>query len=513
MGYLTVTAGNISGRSPAFTTVSHPLCARGRQLAAGPFWDTWSLTRSGSLMRGERLPRRAQAGASCSGRSPSPPRNSDSSCDSTSARDKAFKKPWRTSPETSRTGHKNVAWDLGPPAEFQFPPGDLLPPPPNAEGGGCSSPKGSAVGFHPKGKQSFRHRMAGPDSLATAGQTRFSARRPHRTSNSGNPHRGLRSASSLSSGGGAMDVQDEDTSDDDWDGPGAGFPFRRHNPVVSEPASNPPEPLINPKNNSGLPRDHHARPSSASHHHPGSPPAPQRLANGIELWALKTGSARHVQTGGRQIWAGRREVFVILFGVSGDGGVSSLQNGGSSGEEGIYSLRAVKPGDDLPVDTIIAFEAQFDAERYAKQLKGTFRASSLSIPSVCSIPTTELLKFCAEAGYSARLEPTGSAHAPPDFNVGTTDWERSQRLRAGHFSVLPEEPDTQARGYMSLDSENSQDASEVESWSGGSSSSWEDSAEVRLPGIDRSLDYLSELDRAKLQLERILQQGGGEQQP
>ena len=51
------------------------------------------------------------------------------------------------------------------------------------------------------------------------------------------------------------------------------------------------------------------------------------------------------------------------------------------------------------------------------------------VPHVMPIEPGELLDFCAEAGYAARLERAGSWFTPPDYNVGMTDWERSLRLR------------------------------------------------------------------------------------
>ncbi len=46
------------------------------------------------------------------------------------------------------------------------------------------------------------------------------------------------------------------------------------------------------------------------------------------------------------------QVYILLFGV------------GSFETEGIYSMRAVMNNDGLPIDTIIAFESQEDAERW-----------------------------------------------------------------------------------------------------------------------------------------------------
>ena len=51
------------------------------------------------------------------------------------------------------------------------------------------------------------------------------------------------------------------------------------------------------------------------------------------------------------------------------------------------------------------------------------------VPSVCPIEPAELLDFCADSGYSYRVEGKGSLLIPPDYYVGMTDWERSLRLR------------------------------------------------------------------------------------
>ena len=123
-------------------------------------------------------------------------------------------------------------------------------------------------------------------------------------------------------------------------------------------------------------------------------------------------------------WAAARAVYVILFGV------------GSAETEGIYSLRACRADDGLPHDTIVAFERAADAARYA----GRLEAAMAHAPAVCGISPGELLDFCADAGYAARLEPAGSLLAPPECNVGLTDWERSVRLRGGQWSVLPADP-------------------------------------------------------------------------
>jgi hypothetical protein len=57
-------------------------------------------------------------------------------------------------------------------------------------------------------------------------------------------------------------------------------------------------------------------------------------------------------------------------------------------------------------------------------------------PSVTAIEPAELMEFCAEAGYTYRLESHGSLLIPPDYNVGMTDWERSMRLRCRSQTTL-----------------------------------------------------------------------------
>ena len=60
--------------------------------------------------------------------------------------------------------------------------------------------------------------------------------------------------------------------------------------------------------------------------------------------------------------------------------------------------------------------------------------------TVCPIVWEELLEFCNSCNYRCRLEPRGSLLIPPEFNVSVTDWEKSNRLRKGEFSVLDSEP-------------------------------------------------------------------------
>lgn len=236
-------------------------------------------------------------------------------------------------------------------------------------------------------------------------------------------------------------------------------------PACDSPPSDRPPP--NPGARSAAPCS--VRASSEREPHAGRSQGPgdgsdrEPSSNGVEAWS--SGSPRfnvHQATQNRRgragVYGDLKEVFVILFGV------------GQSGHEGIYSLRAVNREDGLPQDTIIAFEDQLDAERYACQLEGTFQSFS-HVPHVCSIPPEELLNFCMDSGYNCRMEPVGSSLLPPDFNIGTTDWERSLRLRNGEFSVLEQEPDLNRFSFHDVDDLG---------------------------------NGLTELDRIKLQLERLM---------
>lgn len=205
----------------------------------------------------------------------------------------------------------------------------------------------------------------------------------------------------------------------------------------------------------------------------------------IQLWAVAAERAYQERPAinmltGKAYWSELSQVYVILFGV------------GERETEGIYSLRALS-NDGLPQETIIAFEDEEDAQRYA----GLLEATMDHLPNVCSIPPQELLHFCMDAGYSCRLEQKGSLLIPPDFNVGVTDWERSLRLREGHWSVLEEEPAMQAqqrqqRTMYAADSAHS--SRQYISW--GQQHSHESAAPVQLSA--------HELDSIRARLERLL---------
>lgn len=119
--------------------------------------------------------------------------------------------------------------------------------------------------------------------------------------------------------------------------------------------------------------------------------------------------------------------FVILFGL------------GVEDTEGIYTLRTVdcsSEGDIINMDTVVAFEEEVDALRFATLLE----ASLEHVPSVFPTSWGEITDWCEENNTRCRLEPGGSLLIPPESNVTMTDWERALALQRGDYKVLDEEP-------------------------------------------------------------------------
>ena len=128
---------------------------------------------------------------------------------------------------------------------------------------------------------------------------------------------------------------------------------------------------------------------------------------------------------------------MLLFGV------------GEAATEGIYSLRSHCEETGLHHETIICFESSEDAARFS----GLLEASMPHVSTVHTIKSSELIQFCTNSGYDCRLELEGSKLMPPEFNVGITDWERSMKLRQGHYQVLEEEPDLSTAASAASSSE------------------------------------------------------------
>lgn len=118
--------------------------------------------------------------------------------------------------------------------------------------------------------------------------------------------------------------------------------------------------------------------------------------------------------------------YVILFGV------------GEADVEGIYTLRTTDwQSDDMTsVDTVVAFESEVDAQRFATLLE----ASLSHKPCVFPISWADVTEWCNDSNTRCRLEPAGSLLIPPESNVEQTDWERALALQRGEFKVLDQEP-------------------------------------------------------------------------
>lgn len=119
--------------------------------------------------------------------------------------------------------------------------------------------------------------------------------------------------------------------------------------------------------------------------------------------------------------------YVILFGV------------GEEDVEGIYTLRTTDPDafeTVTSVDTVVAFESEVDAQRFATLLE----ASLAYKPCVYPISWADVTEWCEDSNTRCRLEPAGSLLIPPESNVERTDWERALALQRGEYRVLDAEP-------------------------------------------------------------------------
>jgi len=118
------------------------------------------------------------------------------------------------------------------------------------------------------------------------------------------------------------------------------------------------------------------------------------------------------------------EVFILLFGAG-------------TGQEGVYSLQRISE-EGLPLDTVLAFATQRDAEKYAALLEDEMAQQA----HVETILPSELREFCAESGFEVRVVDYSAVllgfFRPPKQTVEVTDWERAVRLRAGLWSMCDE---------------------------------------------------------------------------
>lgn len=185
----------------------------------------------------------------------------------------------------------------------------------------------------------------------------------------------------------------------------------------------------------------------------------------------------------------RSRCFVILFGV------------GRAETEGIYSLRALAKDDGMPVDTIVAFEKEDDAQRYSTLLEATMEHQ----PTVWPIEWGDLLEFCNSSGYRCRLEPAGSLLIPPDYNVSMTDWEKCLKLRRDDINVTGEQevapaPAPAAMRGLALDN--------VARWAWAPEDLPQNEEEMAAAELNARLDAQlrdpSELDRLRRHLEQLL---------
>mmetsp|Transcript_116 Transcript_116/g.554 ORF Transcript_116/g.554 Transcript_116/m.554 type:complete len:330 (+) Transcript_116:215-1204(+) len=116
--------------------------------------------------------------------------------------------------------------------------------------------------------------------------------------------------------------------------------------------------------------------------------------------------------------------------VPADDAVYILVFGAGTGSEGLYSLQE-RTKDDVPVDIILAFPTHEDAARY-----GTLLEAEMGRVPVVEAARPEDLKYtCREGGYRCKVARRGVLLMPPEKTVEVTDWERTNALRQGQWSV------------------------------------------------------------------------------
>ena len=83
------------------------------------------------------------------------------------------------------------------------------------------------------------------------------------------------------------------------------------------------------------------------------------------------------------------------------------------------------------MDIILAFPAEDDAARYGTLLE----AEMGRVPVVESARPEDLRYTCREGGYRCKVARRGVLLMPPEKTVEVTDWERTNALRQGQWSV------------------------------------------------------------------------------
>ncbi len=101
-------------------------------------------------------------------------------------------------------------------------------------------------------------------------------------------------------------------------------------------------------------------------------------------------------------------VFVLMFNARTENeGIHTIRKGDAHGGE----LR----------NTILMFESEDDATRYALMLE----AQDFPAPTPEAIDAEEIQEFCESAGYDWEIIPenSNSVVTPPEVNVEETDWQ------------------------------------------------------------------------------------------
>lgn len=114
------------------------------------------------------------------------------------------------------------------------------------------------------------------------------------------------------------------------------------------------------------------------------------------------GASKFPLPGSDERWLSLSRVCVLLFNPRTE-------------NEGIYTLQLrVREG---YINTVVLFEQQEDAERYA----GLLEAQDFPAPQVEALDPREIAAFTQDAGYKTSFIPAGTLFLPPEDNVDPSD--------------------------------------------------------------------------------------------
>lgn len=152
--------------------------------------------------------------------------------------------------------------------------------------------------------------------------------------------------------------------------------------------------------------------------------------SGFVLGGTGAGASKFPVPGSDERWLTLSRVCVLLFNPRTE-------------NEGIYTLQLRVQGGYI--NTVVLFEEQEDAERYA----GLLEAQDFPAPQVEALDPREIAAFTADAGYKTSFIPAGTLFLPPEDNVDPADrpWRPDADKEVALAQMLADEDDSDQVDY------------------------------------------------------------------